>query len=179
MLLLVPKFIEIISFAYSNKVNLLNLFHNKCIKQSWDKLVIVGKGLPKLPSLTVLIKQNTLWLSINLAPANFGTFLMVILAKVNLLYLLYLMILSCCLMHSIQHSYLLESFLKTRILMTQVRLSDNSQDSLRWGSLTMVPAGNKAKCLSSGNHNTKTIHHQVSLYLISLLDLISSCTIFL
>ena len=26
-------------------------------------------------------------------------------------------------------------------------------------SLTMVPAGNKAKCLSSVNHTTKTIHH--------------------
>ena len=30
----------------------------------------------------------------------------------------------------------------------------------RWrGSLTMVPAGNKAKRLSSVNHTTKTIHH--------------------
>ena len=29
-----------------------------------------------------------------------------------------------------------------------------------WGSLTMVPAGNKAKRLSSVNHTTKTIHHQ-------------------
>ena len=30
----------------------------------------------------------------------------------------------------------------------------------RWsGSLTMVPAGNKAKCLLSVNHNAKTIHH--------------------
>ena len=28
-----------------------------------------------------------------------------------------------------------------------------------WGSLTMVPAGNKAKHLSSVNHSTKTIHH--------------------
>ena len=28
-----------------------------------------------------------------------------------------------------------------------------------WGSLTMVPAENKAKCLSSVNHTTKTIHH--------------------
>ena len=27
-----------------------------------------------------------------------------------------------------------------------------------WGSLTMVPAGNKAKRLSSVNHTTKTIH---------------------
>ena len=28
-----------------------------------------------------------------------------------------------------------------------------------WGSLTVVPAGNKAKRLSSVNHTTKTIHH--------------------
>ena len=32
-------------------------------------------------------------------------------------------------------------------------------DSRWWGSLTMVPAGNKAKRLSSVNHTTKTIHH--------------------
>ena len=33
------------------------------------------------------------------------------------------------------------------------------RDSWWWGSLTIVPAGNKAKCLSSVNHTTKTIHH--------------------
>ena len=32
-------------------------------------------------------------------------------------------------------------------------------DSRWWGSLTMVPAANKAKCLSSVNHITKRIHH--------------------
>ena len=32
-------------------------------------------------------------------------------------------------------------------------------DSRWWGSLTMVPAGIKAKRLSSANHTTKTIHH--------------------
>ena len=32
-------------------------------------------------------------------------------------------------------------------------------DSWWWGSLTMVPAVNKAKCLSSVNHTTKTIYH--------------------
>ena len=31
--------------------------------------------------------------------------------------------------------------------------------SQRWGSLTIVPAGNKAKCFSSNNHTTKSIHH--------------------
>ena len=32
-------------------------------------------------------------------------------------------------------------------------------DSRWWGSLTMVLAGNKAKCLSSVNHTTKSNHH--------------------
>ena len=32
-------------------------------------------------------------------------------------------------------------------------------DSRWWGSLTMAPAENKAKRLSSVNHTTKTIHH--------------------
>ena len=32
-------------------------------------------------------------------------------------------------------------------------------DSRWWGSLRMVPAGNKVKCLLSVNHTTKTIHH--------------------
>ena len=36
-------------------------------------------------------------------------------------------------------------------------------DSRRWGSLTMVPTGNKAKRLSSVNHTTKTIHYHSSL----------------
>ena len=33
------------------------------------------------------------------------------------------------------------------------------RDSRWWGSLVMVPAGNKAKRLPSVNHITKTIHH--------------------
>ena len=32
-------------------------------------------------------------------------------------------------------------------------------DSQWWGSLTMAPAGNKAKRLSSVNHAPKTIYH--------------------
>ena len=32
-------------------------------------------------------------------------------------------------------------------------------DSRRWGSLTTVPAGNKAKRLSLVNHTTKAVHH--------------------
>ena len=33
-----------------------------------------------------------------------------------------------------------------------------------WGSLTVVPAGNKAKCLLSVNHCRKTIHHQLLIH---------------
>ena len=33
-----------------------------------------------------------------------------------------------------------------------------------WGSLTMVPAGNKAKLLSWVNHTTKTIHSTQEIY---------------
>ena len=36
--------------------------------------------------------------------------------------------------------------------------SQHVRDSWWWGSLTMVPAGNKAKRVSSVNHTTKTIH---------------------
>ena len=37
-----------------------------------------------------------------------------------------------------------------------------------WGSLTMVPAGNKAKRLSSVNHTAKTIHHHCNIALFFL-----------
>ena len=46
-------------------------------------------------------------------------------------------------------------------------------DSRLWGSLTVVPAGNRAKRFSSVNHTTKTIHHHhqhpCRSYLASLL----------
>ena len=36
---------------------------------------------------------------------------------------------------------------------------DDEDDSRWWGSLTMVLAGHKSKCLSSVNHNAKTNRH--------------------
>ena len=36
-----------------------------------------------------------------------------------------------------------------------------------WGSLPMAPAGNKAKCLFSVKHTTKTIHHHHSSFSFS------------
>ena len=42
--------------------------------------------------------------------------------------------------------------------------SQRVRDSPWWGSLTMAPAGNKAKCLLPVNHMTKTIHHHHHLH---------------
>ena len=47
----------------------------------------------------------------------------------------------------------------TQVLRRFKPCSQRVGDSRWWGSLTMVPAGNKAKHLSSVNHTTKTIHH--------------------
>ena len=50
----------------------------------------------------------------------------------------------------------------TQVLRRFKSCSRRVGDSQWWGSLTMVPAGNKAKCLSSVNHTTKTIHQGLS-----------------
>ena len=47
----------------------------------------------------------------------------------------------------------------TQVLRRFKSCSLRVEDSRWWGSLTMVPAGNKAKGLSSVNHTAKTIHH--------------------
>ena len=47
----------------------------------------------------------------------------------------------------------------TQVLHRFKSCSRHVRDSRWWGSLTMVPAGNKAKRLLSVNHTTKTIHH--------------------
>ena len=51
----------------------------------------------------------------------------------------------------------------TRVLRRLKPCSRRVGDSRWWGSLTMVPAGNKAKRLSSVNHSTKAIHHHQNL----------------
>ena len=48
----------------------------------------------------------------------------------------------------------------TQVLRWFKSFSRRVGDSRWWGSLTMVPAGNKSKSLSSVNHTTKAIHHQ-------------------
>ena len=48
---------------------------------------------------------------------------------------------------------------RTQVLRRFKSYSRRVGDSRWWGSLTVVPAGNKAYHLSSVNHTTKTIHH--------------------
>ena len=48
----------------------------------------------------------------------------------------------------------------TTVLHRFISCSRRVPESRWWGSLTVVPAGNKAKRLLSVNHTTKTIHHQ-------------------
>ena len=61
---------------------------------------------------------------------------------------------------SVYH-YCTTSFKKawTQVLCRFISCWQHVGDSRWWGSLTMVPPGNKAKRLLSVNHTTKTIHH--------------------
>ena len=70
-------------FCCANRTNLLN------VKESSHRLVIVAKGLLKLPNFHMLIKQKNPSLPRNLALATFGKLLVVFSTKVNLLYPLY------------------------------------------------------------------------------------------
>ena len=62
------------------------------------------------------------------------------------------------------YHYCTPSFNKswTQILCRFKSCSRRVEHSRWWGSLTMVPAGNKAKCLSSVNHTTKIINSSSS-----------------
>ena len=68
------------------------------------------------------IKQKSPSLPRNLALGTFAKLSIVFLTKINLLYLLYSSARRCCLLHLIKQNCLLKTFLKTRILMTQVSL---------------------------------------------------------
>ena len=94
----------------------------KSDSKSSDRIVIVAKGLLKLPNLHMLIKQKSLLLPRNLALVTFGELLIVFSTKVNLLYLLYSTGRRCCLLHLIKQNCLLKTFLRTLILMTQISL---------------------------------------------------------
>ena len=61
----------------------------------------------------------------------------------------------------ISYPYCTTSFKKawTQVLRRFISCSRRVRDLRWWGSLTMVPAGNKAKRLSSVNNTTKTNYH--------------------
>ena len=52
----------------------------------------------------------------------------------------------------------------TQVLHSLKSCSRRVRDSRWWGSLTIVPAGNNAKSLSSANHTTKTICHYKTIH---------------
>ena len=79
LLVLLLEFIEITFFVCTNRINLLY------IKESSDRLVIVGKGFLKLLNLHILIKQKSPSILRNLALGTFGELLIVFSTKVNLL----------------------------------------------------------------------------------------------
>ena len=78
-------------------------------------LVIVAMGFLKLPNL-LMLKNKRLSLSRNLVLTTFGKLLVVFSTEVNLLYLLYLMGMSCCLLILLKQNCLLKTFLRTLIL---------------------------------------------------------------
>ena len=83
---------------------------------------IVAKRLLRLPNLHMLIKQKSLSLPRNLALRTLGKLQIVFSTKVNLLYFLYSTVWRCCLLYLTKQNCLLETFLTTLILMTQVYL---------------------------------------------------------
>ena len=98
-----PWFIEITFLNCTSRIILLNL------KQSSDRLVIIAKGLWKLPNLHILLKQK-----------DFGKFLIVFSTKINLPYLLYSTGRRHWFLHLIKANCLLNIFVISLILMTQV-----------------------------------------------------------
>ena len=65
---------------------------------------------------------------------------------------------------------------RTQVLRRLKSCSRRVRDSRRWGSLAVVPGGNKAKCLSSVNHTTKEsiiIIIIIMLFMIDTIDIAS------
>ena len=89
----------------------------------------------------MLLKQKSPSLPRSLALGTFGELLTVFSTKVNLLYLLYLMDLRCCLLHLIMQNYLLKTFPRTQILMTLVFLLSvfPSRTNLKLHNISITP----------------------------------------
>ena len=95
-------------FVCTNRINRLNL------KESSDRLVIVANRFLKLPNLHMLIK-----LSRNLALGTLGKLPIVFSRKANLLCLLNSTAHRRCLLHLIKQNSLIETLLRTLILLIQ------------------------------------------------------------
>ena len=78
-----PYLLEISSFVYTGRINLL------CLKPSSKTVVIVQKQFLKLPNLLMSIKENSISLHRNLALATFAELLRVFSTKINLIYIPY------------------------------------------------------------------------------------------
>ena len=86
----------------------------------------------------MLIKWKSPSLSKNLALRNLGELPIVFSTKVNLLNLLYLTAQRFCLLHMIKQNYLLKTFLRTLILITQVTLYLVSLEELIWNCIIFL-----------------------------------------
>ena len=82
-----------------------------------------AKGFLRLTNLLMLIKQKKLSLTKILALATFSKTLIVLVAKVNLPYLLYLISLICCLLLLIKQNCLQKTFLRTEISVYETQVS--------------------------------------------------------
>ena len=92
--------------------------NSSCCCNRNESLVIVAKEFLKLPILLMIVKQNSLSLSRNLALATFGELRIVFSTKLNLLYLIYLTDCSCCFLLLIKQNCLLKTLLRSHTLMT-------------------------------------------------------------
>ena len=86
----------------------------------------------------MLLKQKSPSLPTNLVLVTFGKLLIVLLTKVNLLYLLYSMVQRCCLLDLIKQNSLLKTTLRTLIFMTQVSLYLFSLLKLIWNCIIFL-----------------------------------------
>ena len=112
-LVLQPYFIEI-TFFCKKRINLLKAKlrqANNCCKRA---LEVTGFAYANQTKESITSKK--------LGSQHFWRIAKVFLIKVNLLYLSYSTTWRCCLLHLIKQNYLLTTFVRTLILMTQVSL---------------------------------------------------------
>ena len=87
----------------------------------------------------MLLKQKALSLPRNLTLVTSGELIIVFSTKVNLLSPLYSVAWRGCLLHLIKQNCLLKTFLRTRILITQVCLNLTSGTSLKLHDVSLTP----------------------------------------